>query len=196
MLFRYDLSRVTPEDIRAEYSALVTYHTSLVNGRFTLAGLFVAGLGLLGGAVLRNDVPPRAKVLGATLGLLLTVCLWILELRTRSLFASLAMRGIDIEHDHFGLTGRNWYSGFFTRQYAVWSRQYKVTPDPSRSDPDVPPLPGPDRVFVVFLLGRPLPNWLCKGITHSLGLDLLYAGACLFWAFVILWYLRKGVLYF
>jgi len=180
------------DDIRAEYNAIVSYHTALVSSRLTVAGLFVAGLGLLGGTLLRPDVSPRAKILGAALGLFLTFCLWILELRNRALFANLAMRGIDIEHQHFGLTGRNWYAGFFTRQYAPFSQQYKVGPQESDSISDFPENPpGPDRVFVIFLLGKPLPKWLAKGITYSLGLDLLYVGSCLFWAFILLWYVRR-----
>lgn len=180
------------DDIRAEYNAIVSYHTALVNSRFTVAGLFVAGLGLLGGAILRPDVPPRAKILGAALGLLLTFCLWLVELRSRALGGDIAMRGIDIEHKHFGFTGRDWYAGFFTRQYAPFAQQYKIGPLESDSGAGVPESPhSPNRVFIIFLLGKPLPNWLAKGITHSLGFDLLYSGSCLFWAFILLWYLRR-----
>ena len=183
------------DDIHTEYNAIVSYHTAIVNSRFTIAGLFVAGLGILGSGLLRSDVPPRAKIFGAALALFLSFCFWVLELRSRALYTNLAMRGIDIEHQHFGLTGRNSYAGFFSRQYKITPKDGhadSVTVHGPVSDPNIPKIPpGPDRPRVAFLLGKPLPERLSRGVTHILGFDLLSGGSFLFWAFFVLWYVRR-----
>ena len=129
--------RPDPEDTRCEYEAVVGYHSSLVNSRFTIAGLYVAAIGFLASAVLTNSTW-FTRVVASALAWWLTACLWILELRSRSLYWNLAHRGIDIEHRHWGLVAEQWYDGFF-------SRQYKEPPVKVEDKPNVPELPGHDR---------------------------------------------------
>lgn len=105
------------DDVQSEYAAIVEYHGSTVSSRFTIAGLYVAAIGFIASAVLEKDTTWGARAMGSLLALWLTACLWVLELRSRALYTNLAHRGIDIEHRRWGLVGREWYAGFFSRQY-------------------------------------------------------------------------------
>ena len=153
----------------AEHRACVDYHTALVNSRFTIAGLYVAAMGFIAGAVFKEDMASHFQAAASFLACWLTVCLWILELRSRALFTNIAHRGIEIERNHWKLDGANAMSGFF-------SRQLKVLPSPTSNhvtSPDRPSLGGWPR--------KPLPERLSRYISHSVGLDLLYAGGLIFW---------------
>jgi hypothetical protein len=163
-----------PEEIRLEYQTVVTYHTSLVNSRFTIAGLYVAAIGFLAGTVMKGDVTWPARAAGSVLGIWLTGCLWVLELRSRALFENLAHRGIEIEHRYWGLMGDDWMSGFF-------SRQYKEPPNHSlNGTSELPRRANPDRP-VLGWSKRPLSAKCSRHISHRLGLDLLYIGGLTFW---------------
>ena len=162
------------EDTRAEYSAVVGYHTAIVNSRFTVAGLYVAAVGFLAGAVFGKDTSAVARIAGSGLACWLTLCLWILELRSRALFTNLAHRGIDIEHRYWGLTeGEDWYCGFF-------SRQYKEPPQGELDKDGLSRRKKPDRPTLGWAK-KPMRESLSRFISHSLGLDLLYAGCGIFW---------------
>ena len=169
------------DDVRSEYAAVVDYHGSTVSSRFTIAGLYVAAIGFIAGAVLNKDASWDARAVGSLLAWWLTGCLWILELRSRALYANLAHRGIDIEHQKWGLVGSEWYSGFF-------SRQYKEPPKGSSED-GVPEKPGVDRPKIAWMK-RPLSERIARYVSHSWGFDLLYAGSLAFWsaAFVVSFY--------
>lgn len=88
----------TPEDVRAEYTALSSYATTVVTFRFTLLGFYLAATGLIIGGVLSKE--KAALLLG------LSVALWFMELRNRSLLANLAERGMQIEREHWGYRGK------------------------------------------------------------------------------------------
>jgi len=163
----------TPEDVRAEYEAVLSYHTALVNSRFTIAGLYVAAVGFLASAIFNKDVTWVGRAAASGLACWLTLCLWVLELRSRALYTNLAQRGIDIEHRYWNLVGNDWYQGFF-------SRQYREPPSTTESGGPPPPETGPDRPTLGWSK-RPLPESLSRWIRHSMGLDLLYAGVGLFW---------------
>lgn len=165
-----------PENIRSEYAAVVEYHGSIVNIRFTIAGLYIAAIGFIASAVLAKDTEWLARLGGAALAWWLTVCMGILELRSRSLYTNLAHRGIDIEHQHWCLIGRHWYDGFF-------SRQYKVEPTEDFKE-DVPSKPGFDRPKIAWMK-KPLSEKISRHISHSMGFDLLYAGSLIFWTAVL-----------
>jgi hypothetical protein len=169
--FSYD-----KEDLRTEYSLIVGYHNSLVNSRFTIAGLYVAGIGVLAGVILGKDVLWSYRMIASGLACWLTLCLWILELRSRCLYTNLAKRGIDIEHNYWQLKGDNWYNGFF-------SRQYKIPPLDHEKTKEIPHKPGPDRPKLLWFK-KTLPIWLSEKISHSFGFDLLYAGCGTFWIVV------------
>jgi hypothetical protein len=164
--------RHTSEDVRAEYSAVVSYHTALVSTRFTIAGLYVAAAGFVASAVFNKDVTWVGRAAASGLACWLTLCLWMLELRSRALYTNLAHRGIDIEHNYWKLLGNDWYQGFFSRQYKEPPSTKEGNGTPQRDDPDQPTL-GWSK--------QPLPKLLSRWISHSMGLDLLYAGVGLFW---------------
>lgn len=154
-------------NLLAEYNAVVSYHSALVATRFTIAGLLVAGSAFLVAPLLNPDYPDGLKAYGAAVAAWLTFCVWILELRTRSLYTNLALRGRQIEHEYWGLTGTNLYSGFFSRQHKI----ERSTGDPEKPNPDCP------KVF-----GWQLPPWIGKVVTHSNGFDLLYVGTIILWS--------------
>jgi len=165
-----------PDNIRTEYESVVEYHGSTVSSRFTIAGLYVAAIGFIASAVFAENATWLARVVGPALAWWLTVCIWILELRSRALYTNLAHRGIDIEHRHWGLVAEKWYDGFF-------SRQYKEKPTEEADKANVPPRPGRDRPK---LFGIKLSEQTSRIITHSWGFDLLYAGSLFFWTTLLL----------
>jgi hypothetical protein len=166
-----------PEDIRSEYAAVVEYHGSTVSSRFTIAGLYVAAIGFIAAAVLDKDAAWLTRAGGSALAWWLTACLWILELRSRALYTNLAHRGIEIEHRQWGLVGKEWYDGFF-------SRQYKEAPTAEADSLGVPEKPGWDRPKIAWMK-KPLSEKVSRFISHSWGFDLLYAGSWLFWSIVL-----------
>ena len=134
--------------------------STLVNSRFTIAGLYVAAIGFLASAVLDNDATWIARAGGSLLASWLTLCLWILELRSRALFTNIAHRAIDIEHRTWGLTEQEWYVGLFSRQYKEPPNWPEGGHLPRRSDPDRPTLGWSD---------RPLSKTMARWISHSYG---------------------------
>lgn len=82
------------EEARAEHKSCVDYHTSLVNSRFTIVGLYVAAMGFIASTSFKYDTSWDFRAACALLAILITFCLWILELRSRALFTSIAHRGI------------------------------------------------------------------------------------------------------
>lgn len=164
------------EDIRSEYAAVVEYHNSTVSSRFTIAGLYVAAIGLIASAVLDKDATWVARAAGSLLACWLTVCLWIIELRCRALYTNLAHRGIDIEHRNWGLVGSEWYVGFFSRQYKE---------PPNQSQEGVPERPGLDCPKIAWMK-KPLPEKWSHYISQSWGFDLLYAGSLVFWSITLI----------
>jgi hypothetical protein len=156
-----------PEDIRAEYAAIVSYHNALVTARFTVAGLLIAGSGFLASAVFKTELSFAAKTAGATLAMWLSLCVWVLELRSRALYRNIALRGVQIEHEKWSLVGSEWQDGFF-------SRQYKTIP--GEQSPA-----GPSSIDIPTVFGYRLPQRLARLITHSAGFDLLYGGSAVFW---------------
>lgn len=175
--------KVHAEDIRTEYTALLTYFNFLVNTRFIIAGLYITGNGFIVSTLAKGDILMFFRIAGSVLAIWMTLCIWILELRSRCLFKNLAMRGIEIEHDEWELKGHRWYSGFF-------SRQYKIPPNKDEDKTNVQDeKPPPDCPSLIFLPKFP-PN-VSKYITHRLGLDFLYAGGIIFWLFILFYSLQN-----
>lgn len=163
----------TAENLRMEYSAVVNYHGDLVKSRFTIAGFFVAAIGFLASVVFKDETTPAVQVICSLFGCWITLCVWILELRSRALYNRVAHRGIDIEHHCWGLMEDKWYEGFF-------SRQYKEEPKSNADTKSIPPKPTYDCPKLGWSK-KPMSESLSKYISHSLGFDLLYAGSGLFW---------------
>ncbi|HEY5893382.1 MAG TPA: hypothetical protein VIT91_09140 [Chthoniobacterales bacterium] len=166
-----EIEKMRRDDLRAEYAAVVGYHTALVVGRFTIAALLTGGSAFLAAAALSPDRPTAVKIVCGIFAAWLTLCAWILELRSRSLYRNIAHRCIEIEHEDWQLTGTHWYRGFF-------SRQYKPEPPKDYTGVPVPKKPLPDAVTV---FGRELPDDVALRVTHSSGFDLLYGGLFVFW---------------
>jgi len=160
-------------DRRAEYAAVVAYHNGLVLSRFTIAGLYLTATGLLASLVLGRGPTWAATGAVSLLATWFTVCIWVLELRTRALYTNVAHRGIEIEHGPWSLVGGQWYQGFF-------SRQYKELPPAKQAEgvPAIPPAPDSTR----FLWSRKeIPPAIARWISHTTGFDGLYLGGFLFW---------------
>ena len=142
-------NKPAPEDIRTEYTALASYSTTIVTFRFTLLGFYLAASGLIIGS------PPSKEKAALLLGLSLS--LWFLELRNRSLLENLSHRGMQIERECWGYRGQRSYDPFFCHQ-----NKKKPTDDPEAGEP---PAPEYTRVW----------NWRLKiPISHTQGLDLTY----------------------
>jgi len=171
----------TAENLRMEYSAVVNYHNDLVKSRFTIAGLYIAAIGFVAGAVFKENSTLIGQLVGSMFAWWIALCLWIVELRSRSLYTTLAHRGKDIEHRHWKLTDADWYKGFFSRQH-----KEEPTEDEKAYAGTVPEKPGFDRVGIAWMMGKKLPESICKYISHSWGFDLLYAGTGLAWFIVFI----------
>jgi len=76
-----------------EYSSISSYFNQVINFRFTTFGFFIAVIGFL---FSNEDVFKDETILGWII-VVLTVIVWLLELRNRSLSRSLTKRGKEIE---------------------------------------------------------------------------------------------------
>lgn len=165
-----------PEEARAEHRACVDYHTALVNSRFTIAGLYVAAMGFIAGAVFKGEITWDFRAAVSLLACWLTVCLWILELRSRALFTNVAQRGIEIERRYWKLDGENIMAGFF-------SRQHKLPADTVAVESSTAPRRArPDRPVLGWRPNEALSERWARLVSHSMGLDLLFLGGLIFWA--------------
>ncbi len=163
------------ENLRMEYSAIVDYHNDLVKSRFTIAGLYIAAIGFVAGAIFKSDSTLIGQLIGSMFAWWMALCLWIIELRSRSLYTSMAMRGKDIEHRHWNLTGPDWYKGFFSRQHKA-----EPTEDEEPYTGTVPTKPERDTTKFAWMK-KNFRKSTCECISHGWGLDLLYAGTGLVW---------------
>ena len=82
-------------NLRTEYSALSSYFNTVVSFRFTSLGFYLAAVGL----ICKDDAPTVARGL---LLLLITVSIYLIELRNRTLYKNLACRGAEIERIWWG----------------------------------------------------------------------------------------------
>ena len=144
----------TNEDLRAAYAAIADYHTSLVQTRFTIVGLFLAANGFLAIGFFQSGAPALARIALPVIAIVLTVICWVLEVRTYHLLENLAVRGLELEK----LLGYREDQGFFSL--------LKYQPVRARL------IPIPFR----------LPN--VKGeliFSHTAGISLIYIIIGLFW---------------
>lgn len=148
------------ENARAEYAALSQYFISLISHRLTLLGFYLAAVGLMAAKWWPLPVPL------AILGCVLTLALYIFELRTRILYHHLAKRGIEIEQRYFCRPNTGDEYPFFSRQFTQYlgkkgerfRDEYFATP--------------------LKVLGYIPVKW--RFISHSLALDILYLSVLLF----------------
>jgi hypothetical protein len=90
-------------NLRTEYAAIEAYHRSLIHYRFIIVGAYMAGISFLAKPAL--EPVARSAIWACAFALLITVCAWMLELRTRSLYRKLALRGEQIEREYWGYRG-------------------------------------------------------------------------------------------
>ena len=164
--FREKPKKYSGDEARAEHRACVDYHTALVNSRFTIAGLYVAAMGFIAAAVFKPDITWDFRSAISLLACWLSICLWILELRSRALFTNIAHRGIQIERTHWGLVGEDLMAGFFSRQHKLPAEGLENT------RPDQPRRVNPDLVTIAFRPGKPLSRRWASLISHSMGLRI------------------------
>jgi hypothetical protein len=168
------------QEMIAEYTQAATYHNSQVGIRFTIAGFYVAATGFL----LQSALPAswQARAVVSSLGFLISGCLWIMDLRTRSLYTALAQRCIEIERSLWGLDKDRWYEGTF-------SRLFKTPPPSSRVHQAEVPAP-PDRDWPDALELRWIPHSYRKTlslvVSHSVPLSLLYLSGFFFWSAIFI----------
>ena len=156
-----DHNRPTIEisDLHTTYNAIVDYHNNLVHMRFTVAGLYLAATGFLVGGM--SESSSKLFIIVPLLGLILTAIAWLLEIRTYTLLENLGSRGLEIEKK-MELAG---IEGFFKLM---------------AGQPLQPRLP--------FIRKRvkACPNVIRYIVSHSFGLDLLYASIAIFWLYIII----------
>jgi hypothetical protein len=151
------------ENVRAAYEAIVDYHNGLVQTRFTVAGLYLAATGFLVSAWFNGVGPLSGRAVAAyyvipILGATLTAACWILEIRTYQLLENLAERGRTIEQ-RLGILPELTLFELMRRQ--------------------------PKQARLPFLkLEAPRFLWVQYFLSHSFGLNALYATILLFWLLV------------
>lgn len=194
------------EEVRLEYERAHTDYCQQVVTRFTIAGFYIAGIGFLVQAALNKDASWIVMLVTGIVGLIISICVWILELRTRSLYHLHSRRMVDIERIYWGLNGPRDYEGLvsITTKIPPVSRSRRIDPDPLED------LGRWRRVFLcalqrstIFDDGRRpryepvtvswLPDtWVIKDsiskrITYSLAFDILYPTLIIFWFSLILY---------
>lgn len=146
------------EDLRAAYAALADYHTSLVQTRFTIVGLFLAANGFLAIGFFQSGAPALARIALPVIAIVLAVICWVLEVRTYHLLENLAVRGLDLEKQ----LGYREYQGFFSL-IAYQPIGLRLIPT---------------RFRLPAIKGDPI-------LSHTLGISLIYIIIGLFWLIML-----------
>jgi len=90
-------SDIHDKNLSTIYDAIVGYHNTLVQVRFTIAGLYLAATGFLVNSWFSTVNQKSNYILIPFLGISLTLICWLLEVRTKHLLKNLGERGIMIE---------------------------------------------------------------------------------------------------
>ena len=167
----------TNESCKPAYDAMVSYHNSLIQARFTVAGLVLAANGFLVSAFFMKDVDVILRSFIPPLGMLIEFICWLLEMRTYQLLENLGKRGLIIEKEQFGIFDDdiNKDFGFFSlmnRQYD--HDEFKPVNDGNKCLPRL--IPTKERLKEKSSL-----NLL---VSHSVGIGLLYIALFVFWLFM------------
>ena len=140
------------DNLRAEYSALSGYFNTVVTFRFTTLGFYLAAVALICG----GETPSKSK---AFVLFVISVSLYLVELRNRTLYKNLSDRGIQIECECWGYNGGKSYEPFF-------SHMMRPEPSPTKNlSKDSMPPPDYPKVFGIALPFE---------VTHSFALDILF----------------------
>lgn len=144
------------QNLREVYRSVVDYHNNLVHMRFTVAGLYLAGSAFLVNALFGGYQWCGTKIAVCSLGLALTVIVWIIEVRTRYLLKNLGEFGGKIEEK------------FELESFKVKCAEIKGFFGLMENQPIQPSIPSPKRV-----------------VSHTKGLYTLYGLFMLFWLFML-----------
>jgi len=146
------------DDLRAAYAAIADYHTSLVQTRFTIVGLFLAANGFLAIGFFQSGASALARIALPVIAIVLTVICWVLEVRTYHLLENLAGRGLELEK----LLGYREDQGFFSL----------IAYQP------IGPRLIPMRFRLPVIKGDPI-------LSHTIGISLIYIIIGLFWSVML-----------
>lgn len=155
------MSNHDPEDVRKVYEATVNYHNTLVQMRFAVASFFAAAAAFLVGAAFAESSWLPSKKIISLLGLVVTIIVWLLEMRTYCLLRNLGKIGLAYEAK-LKLGGA---TGFFTLMSTGQSLGIRLPF--ARRD-----IPNSKFVRMVF--------------SHSFGLDCFYFSFVIFWVYALM----------
>lgn len=139
-----------PQDLRTEYAVIGSYITAMTGMRFQTVTIFLAAVGLIATS---GSQSPRA----GGLILVLSLGLWILDLRNRDVLRRLGDRGIEIEKNDWHYQDRAaGHSGFFL--------------DRDR------------RAGIHFLIWGPWypPELLGRFVRHAVAIDIVFFGVAVY----------------
>ena len=148
--------------LEAEYKGLSEYFGKAITFRFTTAAFFIAAVAIVLGA--RNPSLSHYALL-----LAISIGVWIVELRTRSLFANLIARGQAIETEWGEHVGR---APVTEHDHMTFFHHIQ----PRRKDPKVPGealLPDESRILFFKRIRTSF-------ISHTIGLDIVYLSVIVF----------------
>lgn len=148
------------DNLRAEYTALSSYSNTLVGFRLTLLGFYLATVAL----IVEGSWPVSVPV--SLLVIVLTLSLYLFELRTRILLHHLAKRAIEIEQVNWNFKNQKGEQPFFSRQLPKYLKPYGVLVKDDYYSPQIK------------ILGIIPVRW--RLVSHSLALDVLYLGILIF----------------
>lgn len=95
----------TKDVLIAEYQALSSYFMKVIDFRFIVFGFYITTIGL----ILADKVKPYKLIII----IVITILIWLLELRNRGLSGSLIERGIQIENEIYKDDDLFEYNTFF-----------------------------------------------------------------------------------
>lgn len=151
------------DNLRTEYTALSSYFGTVITFRFTTLGLYLAAAGL---------ILQAATLVSSEKGFLLlcvTLPIWIVELRNRTIFRDLVNRGMEIENV--------WNAGSEKAPKRFYQCMTRDKNDVNKSS-FVAGAPRPLVGLRFFVWDIPLSK--CKNkkvprvLSHTFGIDLLY----------------------
>lgn len=157
---------ISKEELLTEYLALSNFFNTLITFRLTLLGFYIAAVGL----IVSGNWPIPIPI--SMLAIVITVALYLFELRTRILFHHIAKRAISIEMVDWDLKNYQDELPFFSRLFPQFIKPYIVN---SKFDYYSTP---------IKILGFITFRW--KYLRHSLALDMLYLGMLIFFIISIL----------
>ena len=156
-------TQLSPDNVKAEYAALIAYHNSVVTCRFTLLGFFTATVAFI--------AKSGMDMWQACLVLFLTTGLYMVERRNRILYTQMSKRAMEIELKYWKLNRSDDPTDTGLPLFCFF-RMDELPTDLKNGLSDVQK---------ADLKSRGTLHWrLCS---HSMGLDLFY-GSVFFYALI------------